>query len=115
MLLSTVREKLETNYFPSNDVSTPKAPLAVWRTTTDGMAEFTKESSRLKILAAKINTQRGINVTKRGTETKRWLIVYWSTFLEEGSICTRHSTNATVQYRVSGQVTNPEQKRQMPF
>lgn len=80
MLLSTGREKLETNYFPSNDVSTPKAPLAVWRTTTDGMAEPTKESSRLKILAAKINTQRGINVTKRGTETKRWLIVYWSTF-----------------------------------
>ena len=55
-------------------------PVAVWRTTTDDMKEPVKNSSKLKIQAANITTPHGINVTTEGSETKRWLIVYWSKF-----------------------------------
>ena len=55
-------------------------PVAVGRTKTDDMKEPVKNSSKLKIQAANITTPHGINVTTKGSETKRWLIVYWSKF-----------------------------------
>ena len=80
ILFAVLLWQLETNYFPSNENSTSMIPVAVWKTKTDDMKEPVKDSSKLKIKTAKITTQHGINVTTEGSETKRWLVVYWSTF-----------------------------------